>query len=100
MSGFYAGRGRHSDNNYRQRVSLPGAVGTLARIGLLDSAFQFLAGVECHDAPGRDGNGLAGLGIAAGTRRLVAHLEIAEARQLHRLAARERIAYLFEERVD
>src|SRR5690606_36845095 len=36
----------------------------------------------------------------AGTRWLVANLEIAEARQLHGLAARERIAYLFEERVD
>src|SRR5688572_25455108 len=66
---------------------------------LLDHGFQFLAGVEGDDAARADRNLLAGLGIAPGALRLVAQLEIAEARKLHALAALESPPNFFEERL-
>src|SRR5690606_36168106 len=47
-----------------------------------------------------NGDDLARLGIAPRTRRLVANLEVAESRQLHRVALSERIADLLEKAVD
>ena len=45
---------------------------------VLDLLFQFVAGVECHDPAGFDGDGLTGAGIASGSRRFGADLEIAK----------------------
>src|SRR5258706_6430501 len=66
---------------------------------LLDHGFQLLAGVEGDDAARADRNLLAGLRIAARPLRLVAQLEIAEARELDALAAFKRPANFFEERL-
>src|SRR5690348_12735983 len=67
---------------------------------LLDHGLELLAGVESDDATGADGNLLARLGVAPRTLRLVAQLEIAEARELHAFAALERAANLLEEGFD
>src|SRR5690606_11843626 len=77
--------------------SLPAIVRT---VRLLDHALELLAGVESDHAPGRNGNGLARFGVAPRPRRLVAHLEIAEARQLHRIAARQGVADFLEKSID
>jgi len=53
--------------------------------------------MEGHDATRRDGNFFPGLGVAARTLRLVAQLEVAEAGQLDRLAALERVADFIKE---
>src|SRR5690242_190511 len=66
----------------------------------LHHGLQLLACMEGDDTPRADGDFLAGLGIAAGTLRLVAQLEVAEARKLDRFAALERAANLLEERLD
>ena len=63
-------------------------------------AFSFWTCVERDDAPRGDRNLLAGLGVAAGSLRLFAQLEIAEAGQLHALARLERDAHLLEEALD
>ena len=65
-----------------------------------DHCLQFLAGVESHDAPRRDGNLLAGLRIAPGALRLLAELEVAEAGELNAVAGFERGAYFLEEALD
>src|SRR5690349_16631975 len=67
---------------------------------LLDEALQLLAGVEGHHPAGRDGDFLAGLGIAAGPLGLLAQLEVAEARKLDHLAAFEGDPDLLEKRLD
>src|SRR5690349_20954133 len=69
-------------------------------MGLLDQRLEFLASVESDYAPSCDGNLFTGLGITAGPLRLVAQLEIAESGQFDALAALERQADLFEERLD
>src|SRR3546814_20044299 len=99
MSGFYAGGREDADNNYRQSVSLPAVVRILGGFSLLDHALELLAGVKGNDATRRAGNGLAGFGIASRARRLIAHLEIAETRQLHGIAARPGIADFFDESI-
>src|SRR5690606_41239875 len=53
-----------------------------------------------YHAPRGNGNDLARFGVAARARRLVAHLEIAETRQLHFDALGKRLANFFEEGVD
>src|SRR5262245_58636522 len=67
---------------------------------LLDHRLQLLAGVEGDDAAGAYWYFLAGLGIAPGTLRLVAQLEIAEAGKLDALPALERASDLLEKRLD
>src|SRR5688572_27162262 len=67
---------------------------------LFDHCLEFLAGVEGDNAAGADGNLLAGLGVAARPLRLVAQLEVAEARELYAFAALERAADLLEEGLD
>src|SRR5882672_1766132 len=67
---------------------------------LLDQCLEFLAGVEGDHTACRNGNLLAGLGVAAGSLWLVAKLEIPESRQLDAFAAFERKADLLEERFD
>src|SRR5215472_8708233 len=62
-----------------------------------DHCLQFLAGVEGHYAARGDRNLLAGLGIASGTLRLLAQLEIAEPRKLDAVARLERGANFLEE---
>src|SRR3990172_7865210 len=69
----------------------------MARV--LDHGFQFLTGVEGDDAAGADRDLLAGLGVAARALRLVAQLEVAEARELDALAPLQRPPNLFEERL-
>src|SRR5258706_10760872 len=66
---------------------------------LLDHGFQLLAGVEGDHAAGADGDLLASLGVASRALRLVAQLEIAEARELDALASFQRPADLLEERL-
>ena len=61
---------------------------------------QLLAGVEGHDAARGDRDFLAGLGIAPGTLRLVAQLEVAEAGQLDAVAVFQRGADFLEEGLD
>src|SRR5690554_4626935 len=56
--------------------------------------------MEGDDAAGGDGDLLAGFGVASGTLWLVAQLEIAEAGQLDRLAALERLTDYLEEALD
>src|SRR5690349_9916215 len=53
----------------------------------LDSYLEFLSRPERHHAPGGDRNLLAGLRIASGPLVLQPQVEIAEAGQLHLLAA-------------
>src|SRR5690242_6320188 len=67
---------------------------------LLDEALQLLAGVEGDHPARRDGDFLAGLGVAPGALGLLAKLEVAEARQLDHFAAFEGDADLLEERLD
>src|SRR5687768_17160223 len=67
---------------------------------LFDHRFEFLAGVESDNAAGADRDLLAGLGVAARTLRLVAELEVAEARELDALATLERAPDLLEKRLD
>src|SRR5512139_2879183 len=62
-----------------------------------DHGLQFLRRVERDDAPRRDRDFLAGLGVAAGVLRLLAQLEIAEAGELHAVARLERRADFLEE---
>src|SRR4051812_42920634 len=64
----------------------------------LHQCLQFLACVESDNAPRADRDLFAGLGIAAGTLRLIAQLEVAEAGELDRLPTLERAADLLEER--
>src|SRR5690554_4766857 len=64
---------------------------------VLDSGLQLLAGTEGDHAPSGDGDFLARLGVAARTLALVAHVEIAEAGQLHLLSALQRRTDLFKE---
>ena len=59
-----------------------------------------MARMEGHDAARRDGDLLAGLGIATGALRLVTELKVAETRQLHAFAALQRKTDLVEETVD
>src|SRR6266581_447170 len=56
--------------------------------------------MEGHHAAGGDRDFLAGLGVAPGTLRLVAQLEIAEAGQLHAVPLAQAGADLLEERLD
>ena len=56
--------------------------------------------MEGDDAARGDRNFFAGLGIAAGTLRLVAQLEIAEAGQLDAIAPFQRIANFLEKALD
>src|SRR5262245_21576441 len=65
-----------------------------------DHRLQFLTRVERDDAPRGDRDLLAGLRIAPGPLRLLAQLEIAEARELHTVTRFERRADLFEEALD
>src|SRR3954467_6273716 len=64
----------------------------------LHQGLEFLARVESDNAPRADRDLFAGLGIAAGTLRLIAQLEVAEAGELDRLPPLERAADLLEER--
>jgi hypothetical protein len=66
--------------------------------GFFDHGLQLLAGVEGDDAARADRDFLAGLRVAAGALRLVAQLEVAEARKLDAFAALERSPDLLEER--
>src|SRR5213595_1173255 len=68
--------------------------------GFFDHRLELLAGVEGDDTARADGNLLAGLRVAPGPLRLVAQLEVAEARKLDAFAALERSANLLEERLD
>src|SRR3954471_10799282 len=68
--------------------------------GLLDQALQLLAGVEGDDAAGRDGDLLAGLGVAAGPLGLLSQLEVAETGELDHLPPLEGDADLLEEGLD
>ena len=52
--------------------------------------------MEGDDAPRADGDFFAGLGVAPGPLRLVAQLEVAEAGELHALAALQRLADFLE----
>jgi hypothetical protein len=54
--------------------------------------FELLAGMKGNDTARGDRNFLTRFGIPARTLRFVAQLEVAEARQLHGLAALERKA--------
>src|SRR5687768_12940965 len=67
---------------------------------LFDHRLQLLAGMEGDDPAGADGDFLAGLGVAARALRLVAQLEVTEARELDALAALERAPDLLEKRLD
>ena len=51
-------------------------------------------------AAGSDGDFFTGLGISTGPLRLVAQVEIAEARQLHAIALLQCRTHFFEERFD
>src|SRR5436305_292355 len=73
---------------------------SMAVEGLLDEALQFLAGMEGHHAARGDGDLFPGLRIAAGALRLLAQLEVAEARKLHHFPALEGDADLLEEGLD
>src|SRR6185503_398509 len=73
-------------------------LGSMARF--LNHGLQLLARMEGDDAAGADGNFLAGLRVAAGALRLVAQLEVAEARKLDAFAALERPPDLLEEGLD
>src|SRR5438067_1109642 len=66
----------------------------------LHQGLQLLAGVEGDDAARADRDLFAGLRVATGALRLVAQLEVAEARELDRFAPLERAADLLEERLD
>src|SRR5690348_5508120 len=66
---------------------------------VLDSQFQLLSGAKRHDTACGDRNLLAGLGIASGPLILVAQVEVAEPRQLHRLPPLERLAQHLEKGV-
>src|SRR5690348_5713718 len=82
-----------------------GGSGALARLGSgmvrrFDHGLQLLAGVERHDAARGDRDLLSGLRIATRPLRLLAQLEIAEARQLDAAAFLERRADLLEEALD
>ena len=72
----------------------------LSMVALLDHRLEFLAGVECDNPAGRDRDLLAGLGIAAGTLRLVPQLKVAETGQLHAFSAFQRLTHLLEEGLD
>src|SRR5262245_48049312 len=67
---------------------------------LLDHGLELLAGVEGDDPAGADRDLLAGLGIASGTLRLVAQLEVAEAGELDALPPLQRPPNFLEERLD
>src|SRR5579859_367007 len=67
---------------------------------LLHQALELLAGVEGHYATGGDRDFLAGLRIAPRALRLLAQLEVAEARELHHFPALEGDANLLEKRLD
>src|SRR4051812_15800997 len=54
--------------------------------GLLHQALELLARMEGDHAPRRDGNLLAGLGVASGTLGLLPQLEVAETREFHHFA--------------
>ncbi|MNV74638.1 hypothetical protein D3C71_1678770 [compost metagenome] len=56
--------------------------------------------MERNHAACGDGNGLAGLGVAARARRFVAHLEIAKTRELDGISARKSVADFLEEGID
>jgi hypothetical protein len=58
---------------------------------LFDHGLELLAGVEGHDAPRADRDLLAGLGVAAGALRLVAQLEVAEAREASTMSLASRL---------
>src|SRR5262249_29901429 len=66
---------------------------------LLHHRLQLLRRVERHDAARRDRDLLSRLGVSAGTLRLVAQLEVAEAGKLDALAVLEREANFFKERL-
>src|SRR5678815_5575397 len=73
-------------------------LGSMARF--LDHGLQLLARMEGDNAAGADGDFLAGLRVAAGALRLVAQLEVAEARELDAFAALKRPPDLLEEGLD
>src|SRR5690348_947987 len=66
---------------------------------VLDSQFQLLPGAKRHDTACGDRNLLASLGIASGPLILVAQVEVAEPRQLHRLPPLERLTQHLEKGV-
>src|SRR5690606_7354992 len=67
---------------------------------LFDLRLELLARMEGDDPPGGDGDFLACLGIAPRALGLVAQLEVAEARELDRLAPMQGVADLVEESLD
>src|SRR5690606_35249029 len=69
------------------------------RHGVADALAQFLAGLEVGHVLAGKRDGLAGLGIAAGTWRPVMQGEAAEAADLDPLAARERGPHHFQKRL-
>src|ERR1700683_1280110 len=85
------------------KYRVPGIAGSsllfLASSIGFDTRFEFLAWTERHHAPRADRNLLTGFGIAAGPLVFIAQVEIAEARQLHLLALRQRSAHLFKEEI-
>src|SRR5688572_17345070 len=67
---------------------------------LFDHRLQLLAGMKGDDPAGAYRYFLAGLGVAARALRLVAQLEVAEARKLDALATLERAPDFLEKRLD
>src|SRR5258705_11509159 len=65
-----------------------------------DHGLQFLACMKSHYSARGDWNFFAGFWIAAGALRLLAQLEVAEARKFHRLAGLERNAHFLEKSLD
>src|SRR6201986_5189326 len=61
--------------------------------GALDTRLNDLRGAEPDNAARLDGGRLAGLGVTAHAGALGAHLEHAEARQLHRGSALQRLGH-------
>src|SRR5690606_26354138 len=59
----------------------------LSAMSLLHQGFQLLAGMEGHHTTRGDRDFFAGFGVATGTLRLVAQLEVAETGKLDALAA-------------
>src|SRR6185369_1331256 len=89
----------------KYRLAGIGGRSELARLGSgmvrgFDHGLQFLACMKCHDSARGDWNFFAGFWIAAGALRLLAQLEVAEARKLDRLAGFEGDAHFLEKPLD
>src|SRR5690606_28284334 len=69
------------------------------RAFLFNRALQFLTRMERYHAPRRNGNDFPGLGVSAGTWRLVTHLEIAKPGQFHFRSAGQSFTDLLKEGV-